>query len=761
MASGGAGRVGVWLLAAFSLLAALAFVGYRLVEPSDGAIAGFYADAWQTDGVVVEPIEQPPDGLRAGDIVRTVEGRSISEWLDHAADPTIDRSGLSRPAPSTYGITRDGVALDVPVTLAPHGTSGILLDNWSVIVFTLVFQALGAYVLWRRPREPAAVALMIAACGVTGSTLPWLLGLQVSDLVRGWPFLLHTLTAGGIYMLLWPAGALHLPLAMTGTLSRRRLALAYGVPLGAYLAGMTAARVATPTTTAWLGTWPAIQVLVVIPTVLIGIGLSVIGYRAATPAYRQQVRWATVGGAAATIVSLLLLMGPQLLVGRPLVPWSWVGVIALPLPIGIAVGILRYRLFDIDVVVNRALVYGGATLGLVATYAVSVSVLGAFLRVGDGFYASLLATGIATVVALPIRDGLQRGVNRVMYGDRDDPYRALARLGQRLEATLDPIEAPNVIVRTVAESMRLPWVALRLGPEDGPLRTIEHGRQPPGEPIAVPLVYGAEVVGDLLVAPRSATEPLSVADRALLDALARQAGAPVRALRLTLDLIASRERLVATREEERRRIRRDLHDGLGPSLAAIGMRAEVAADLVGKDPAAAERLLVDLRGEVRGALGDVRRLVDALRPPALDELGLVGALEAQAGRLGPPPVVDVAAPGPLPDLPAAVEVAAYRIAVEAMTNAARHAGAQRCHVRLQAATTGNAAGDAAIRALELEVTDDGVGLGAGATPGIGLVSMRERAAEVGGSCTIESARGGGTRVFARLPLNGAVAGQPA
>lgn len=761
-ASTGPRRTGVWLLAGVSLALGLAFFVYRLAEPSDGAVAAFYANAWQADGVAVQPIDQPRDGLRAGDVVRTVAGRSISDWLDRATDPTTDRAGLAASGPITYGITRAGVAEDVAITLAPRDVSSILLENWSVLVFTLGFQGIAAYVLWRRPREPAAVALIVAACGVTGSTLPWMLGLQVSDVALGWPFLLHGLTAGGIYMLLWPAGALHLPLAMTGTLTRRRLVLIYGVPLGAYLAALIAARLVSSTSSAWIGTWPAVQMLVVIPTVLVGLALAVRGYRAAAPAYRQQLRWAAGGGAASTIVSLVVLMIPELVLGRPLIPWSAVGLIALPLPLGIAVGILRYRLFDIDVVFNRALVYGGATLGLVATYAVSVSLLGAILPVGGGFPASLLATGIAAVVALPIRDALQRGVNRVMYGDRDDPYRALARLGRRLEATLDPVEAPNVIVTTVAESMRLPWVALRLGPAGAAVRLIEHGHRPPGEPIGVPLVYGAEVVGDLLVAPRSTAEPLSVADRTLLEALARQAGAAVHSLRLTLDLIASRERLVATREEERRRIRRDLHDGLGPTLAAIGMRAEVAADLVGSDPVAAQRLLEELRGEVHGAVGEVRRLVDALRPPALDELGLVGALQAQAGRLGPPPLVDIAASGPLPELPAAVEVAAYRIAVEAMTNASRHARAQRCRVQLAEASAPDlASGETVDRALEVEVTDDGVGLATDAKPGIGLVSMRERAAEVGGTCVIEALLGGGTRVFARLPLDAAVAGQTA
>jgi len=336
-----------------------------------------------------------------------------------------------------------------------------------------------------------------------------------------------------------------------------------------------------------------------------------------------------------------------------------------------------------------------------------------------------------------------------MYGDRDDPYRALSRLGQRLEAALDPIEAPTVIARTVAESLRVPWAALRLGGPGDPGRTTAHGRQPPGEVVEVPLVYGAELVGALLVAPRSPSEPLSNADRRLLEALARQAGSAVHALRLTLDLVDSRERLVAAREEERRRIRRDLHDGLGPTLAAIGLRAEVAGDLVDRDPAEADRVLTELRADVNGALADIRRLVDELRPPALDELGLVGALQAQAGRFGPSPSVDVAADGPIPELPAAVEVAAYRIAVEAMTNAARHAKARSCHVRVGERGPGSDTS----RTLELEIEDDGRGLPAAIIPGIGLVSMRERAAEVGGTCTIESLPGRGTRVLARLPLD--------
>ncbi len=748
-------RTGVWILVGLSLVGSLGFLAGRLANPSDGAAIPFYADAWSAEGVHIADAVGSAGGLDPGDIITAVAGRSLPAWLDGVLDMSLDRPSAGLQAEILYTVRRADAPVEVSVRLVPSDVTGTLLDNWSALLFTIVLQLVAGYVLWRRPEASAATALTVASVGVTGSTLPWLLGLQAIDIVRGWPFVLYLLTAGGLYMVLWPAGALHLPLAMASPAqapSRRALALVYGLPLAAYVVGLAATRLGAPSSTAWVGTWATIQALVIIPTVLTGILLTIRWFRASTPAVREQIRWAALGGVVATVSSLALLLVPQLLTGRPIIPWSAVGLLALPLPLGIAAGILRYRLFDIDVVINRTLVYGGATIAIVAIYAILVTVLGTFLRFEGGFPASLLAIGFAAIVALPIRDALQRTVNRLMYGDRDDPYRALFRLGRRLEETLDPIEAPTVIVRTVAESLRLPWVGLRIGPAGEAGRTITHGQESQGPVTSVPLIYGAEVVGDLMVSGRTSTEPLTAADRKLLEALAPQAGAAVHALGLSLDLIDSRERLVAAREEERRRIRRDLHDGLGPTLAAIGMRAEVAADLVAGDPAGAARVLGELRGEVHGALSDIRRLVDALRPPALDELGLVGAIQAQAGHLGPEPALAVAAAGPLPELPAAVEVAAYRIAVEAMTNAARHAHAQACHVRL--ADTGETGPGR--RALEIEITDDGRGLPARIRPGIGLQSMRERAAEVGGTCVVETGPTGGTRVFARLPLDGLV-----
>ena len=212
---------------------------------------------------------------------------------------------------------------------------------------------------------------------------------------------------------------------------------------------------------------------------------------------------------------------------------------------------------------------------------------------------------------------------------------------------------------------------------------------------------------------------------------------------LTEDLRASRERLVTAREEERRRLRRDLHDGLGPALAAIGMRAGAAESLVREDPARAAALLAELQAEVTTAVADVRRLVDALRPPAIDEVGLVGALRLAADRLDSPgaPQLVVEADGGLPELPAAVEVAAYRIGTEAMTNAVRHASAATCSLRLVGGSD-----------LTVVVEDDGRGMPSVPRAGVGLTSMRERAAELGGECRVEARPGGGTRVVARLPL---------
>jgi len=433
-------------------------------------------------------------------------------------------------------------------------------------------------------------------------------------------------------------------------------------------------------------------------------------------------------------------------------PWSWEFIIfisylgvyaALAVPVFTYVAILKYRLYDIDIIVNRTLVYGALSACIVGIYVLTVVALGALFRAQGNLAISLLATGLVATLFQPLRGRLQRGVNRLMYGERDDPYAVISRLGKRLEAAIAPDTVLPTVVETIAQALKLPYAAILLKEGEG-FRTAASYGSPRGEPETLPLVYQREEIGRLVLSPRAPGEGFSDADRSLLEDLARHAEVAVHAVRLTADLQRSRERLVATREEERRRLRRDLHDGLGAQLAGLNVQAGTLRRLIPHDPDAADELVVELREELRGAIADIRRLVYDLRPPALDDLGLVEALRQLAERYGSEDEqlrMLVEAPEDLPGLPAAVEVAVYRITQEALTNVARHAQAQSCVVQL--AVNGDVA---------LEIVDDGVGIRAERSAGVGLSSMQERASELGGSCIVESTRGSGTRVLARLPL---------
>lgn len=748
--------IATWLALAAALGAGMLFIVVRDRTPSDGARIAFYGDGWSATGVRIAPIDAPAPGLEGGDTITAVDGRSLEAWLRDSTNPSVARPGAGRPIP--YRLTRDATPLTIEVAWSEPSIGQTLLDGWSVILFSFAFAGVAAFVFARRPREPAATALMIAACGAAGSSVPWFLGITVSDLVDGGPFLLHALVTGPLYMLLWPAG-LHLALVFPASLPvvRRRRWLVpavYALALGSYALAMLVGLLASPTRLEWVATWPLAQVVVVVPLLGLSLGLLVRSYvRTRDRAARARIRWATLGGVASAGLGLVAFMLPEMLLRRTLLPDSWIGLTALPLPLGLAAGILRDRLFDIDVVVNRTLVYGGLTLGVVTTYVGVTSGMSAVVGGENGFGVSLLATGIAALAALPLRDALQRSVNRLMYGHRDEPWRAMRRLGQRLQWAADPDRAFPAIVETVAEALRLPYVALEVVDATGAVAIVAELGSRQQAVTTLPLAHGAEPVGRLVLGIRSGERGFRADEQGLLEDLARQAGAAIHALRLRDDLARSHEHLVFAREEERRRLRRDLHDGLGPTLAAIGLRAEASAETLASDPARARRLLDELGDEVRAALADVRRLVDGLRPPALDELGLVGAIEQQAGRLeggaglatGTRFVVD--RPGsPLPELPAAVEVAAYRIAVEALTNVVRHAEARTCRVRIR---TGDD--------LTIEVIDDGRGLPPDQRPGTGIESMHERAAELGGTLTIARRRGGGVRVIARLPIRPALA----
>ncbi len=378
---------------------------------------------------------------------------------------------------------------------------------------------------------------------------------------------------------------------------------------------------------------------------------------------------------------------------------------------------------------NRALVYGVLSLVLVAVYLVVVVVFGLFF---GGLVPQVVAAVTAALAVLPLRDLAQRRINQLVYGLRDDPAAAFARLGDRLDAAGAPDEILPAAARTVAEALRLPYVMIEV---DGEV-LCRHGRALPGGTEAWPLPFAGETIGNLVVQRRTDAD-LSASERRLLTDLSTQIAVAARAVVLTRALQNSRQRLVATREEERRRLRRDLHDGLGPTLAGIALGIDTVRRATRPDGSTAE-LLATLRAATEAAVDDIRRIVYDLRPPILDELGLAGAVREQAVRLGAERI-DV--PDTLPALPAAVEVAAYRIAVEALTNAARHSPGSPVSVQLS--VNGR---------LELSIADDGAGLPDGYRAGVGLNSMRERAAELGGRCDVTRRSPQGTLVHAEFPL---------
>lgn len=746
-------RLATWLALIGAVGAALLFVWVRATTPSDGGRVAFYGEAWSTAGVVISPIDAPAAGLEDGDLIAAVNGRSLEAWLGDATDPSILRPDAAVPMP--YLIARDGVAERTEVTWVVPAIGGTLLQGWSILLFSVAMAGVAAFVFARRPDEPAATALIFLACGAAGSSVPWFLGVTASDVVQGTPFLLHTVVTGPLYMLLWPAGlhlALVFPTPMPAVTRHRWLIpAAYALAFGMYALATLIGWITAPSLLDWVGTWPIAQTVVVVPFLAVSLALFIRNYRRTTdPAARIRIRWAWLGAAASAAIGLVAFMLPELLVHRTLLPPSWIGLSALPLPLGLAAGILRDRLFDIDVVIRRTFIYGGLTFGVVASYAAVTSAVTAIVGDAGGFGVSLLAAGVAALVALPLRDVLQRAVDRMLYGERDEPLRAMRRLGQRLELAADPDRAFPAIVDTVADALRSPYVALEVDDVVGRSVAVAQRGTPQPAVVTVPLVHGVDRVGSLMIGVRSGERGFRPDELLLLDELARQAGTAVRAMRLRADLAGSRERLVLAREEERRRLRRDIHDGLGPSLASIGLRAEASAELLTTDPEAAKRLLGELSDEVQTTLTEIRRLVDGLRPPALDELGLMGAIRQQASRLEgavgerPPTSISlVATPDPLPGLPAAVEVAAYRIVVEALTNAVRHAEARTCLVQLTVDEE-----------LVIEVDDDGRGLPTRVVAGTGLESMEARAVELGGSLRIDRGRHGGTRLEARLPISG-------
>lgn len=440
--------------------------------------------------------------------------------------------------------------------------------------------------------------------------------------------------------------------------------------------------------------------------------------RDAADGERRRLLWLVWGSLAVPTALLIGWVDHFVLDGRAQgAVTASIALAATVLPVSIGIAVLRHRLFDIEMVLSRTLTYLCLSGLVLALYAGTLWATGALL--GDRTLGGALAVVVVAVAVHPVQSRLRRRAERWVHGYRSEPHVALRLLVDRAEAA-DPDGLVEAVTTTVAQALRVrrAWIG------------------PAGS--GTPLLHRGEHVGDLAVEPAPG-RALGPADRALLTDLARFVAVIVRSEQQSRALRESRSHLVTAREEERRRLRRDLHDGLGPSLAAVVLTLDSARGRVGAER---DALLDETAAEVKAAIAEVRRLVDDLRPPAIDEVGLVQAIRQRAASLRGDVSFEVRGPATPPALPAAVEVAAFRIASEAMTNVARHSGATWCRV--------DVVGDAEGGDLWVTVTDDGHG--AVTAAGVGLTSMSERAAELGGTLSVSPCDEGGLVVRARLPL---------
>lgn len=640
-------------------------------------------------------------------------------------------------------------------TIEEMGITAVTFESYFLALRLLValpFFALSLLLVWRRGQELRVLlfAGLLLLMGIAGTWFNpfwgWAEGWSYPAVERLSQLLTYLLIGGAVlFACLFPDGRF---------VPRWSHWLA-----GSFLLLYTANIFFSDTNLAW-DNWPfPLHTLVPLAFILASIAVVIIRYRRqATAVQRQQIKWVTFGLLLIALNFLLdfavfniypALTGSYPLAnGRQAVLWelgqdtfSHLSQLVLAICFGLAV--FRHRLWDIDPILNRTLVYGGLTALIIALYVAIVGGLGALFHTPTNAVTGLVATAVIAILFQPLRDRLQRGVNRLLYGERDDPAAVLTQLAQQLETADTPTAILPNLVQTIAHTLKIPHVAIWLPTAEKQFEPAAAWGAAPDHVEMLPLTYQNEPIGHLVIAPRGPQESFNRHEKQLLQTIAALTANTVRAVQLSDELRQSRQRIVTAREDERRRLRRDLHDGLGPQLASQTLGLEAVEQLMTANPDKARHLLASLKTQAQEAIADIRRLIYELRPPTLDDLGLVGALQQSAARYESQTLrFTFAIPEPLPELPAAVETAVYRITQEAMTNIVRHAQASQAAIRLTC--SGNH--------LVVTICDNGKGLSAADQAGVGLQSMRERAAELNGRCMIESLPGGGTKVKARLPL---------
>jgi len=641
----------------------------------------------------------------------------------------------------------------VAAALVAMATVGIIVTrmSWGDIVASYLatnlaiavgFASCGAVVAWYRPANP--VGWLLLAAGLAQGTTAAVTPLLVAGARYGWSSTTMAVLAVA-YAYGWPWSiSIALPVALLlfpdGRLPARSWRWVLGVVLvvgGGFVVmmgsepgnvvlgdGTVVAHPLSLSVHDRLGPLWAVIGILNLGSYLAALVALIVRYRRGNETRRRQLLWLVLGTAAAVVVPL---PATQFGSGTILL------ILAICLiPVSIAVAIVRHNLLDIRLVVSRMALWVTLSLCVVAVYVGLVAVLGQLLS--ERFSAIVAALAVALAFN-PVRLAAQRLVDRAFYGHAQDPVRAIERVEDHLGRSHDL----TGLLHAIRDTLRVPFAELRTD------EVVLRSGDPPPNLHSFPLVSADAQVGELVIGLRSGERRLRDRDRQILDLLGTPLAVAVHATALSARLQRSQQRLIETREDERRRLRRDLHDGLGPQLTGVTFKADAARNLLTSDPRRAKELLAELQADVRAAITDIRHLIYALRPPVLDDLGLIGALRQHIEQLSlsagsDGPVIRIEAPTSLPILPAAVELAAYRVTLEALTNVFRHARAHEVVVCLQVD------GD-----LHLEVVDDGFGRAAAWQAGVGLAAMRERVAELGGCLTAGPGPAGG-RVLASFPM---------
>jgi signal transduction histidine kinase len=657
-----------------------------------------------------------------------------------------------------------GLGMVVASFIANGGTVNLAPHLYIHFFIALVFSVFALVILNRHPQHTVGWLIMVVGCT---ASLQFLINGYIAldeDVLIGNPDIALNLAILLDNIVWWPIEVLPVTLILLYFPDGKLLAPPWRIVTVATVLGLlcgmltgfhpgpTALGFAVHNPAGIKGSERVLDALLMVSPVLLSIGgfgslaSVVIRFRHSTGIERLQMKWlvcaALVTGIVLMPLNVIAFVSPDKRLFDPLLN------ILSPLlnffvPVACGIAIVRYRLWDIDILINRTLVYASLTALIVIIYIVVVGGLSTVIQTHPLELSGLVAAGIIAVLFQPVRDRLQRGVNRMMYGERDDPAAVLTRLAHHLETADTPSAILPNLVQTIAHLLKIPYVAISPPVAADQKEPVAVWGKASDDVQTIPLTYQKEAIGRLIVAPRGPHERFNRYEQELLATIAALTATTVRAVQLSDDVRRSRQRIVSAREDERRRLRRDLHDGLGPQLASQMLELEAVAQLMSSNPAKAQSLLASLKTQAEEAILDLRGLVYGLRPPALDDLGLIGALRQSASRYESGALhFSCEAPETLPELPAAVETALYRIAQEAMTNVARHAQATLCTVRL-CCTNAYAI---------LEVRDNGCGLPPNYQSGVGLQAIRERTTELNGQYTLESLPDGGTLVRTRLPL---------